>query len=141
MYTLHKAKEEIDAVANHATDIATHVLTLSDDLHAELSRFKKDILDGIDKKFADLERTIQGDAAISDSSAVADLGAKVSLLSSSKHPAGPQGSGSDPEARPAVEAHEHEPAQHTDGAREPEERLSQGGYDPNAEPRSEGHRY
>ncbi len=141
MYTLHKAKEEIDAVANHATDIATHVLTLSDDLHAELSRFKKDILDGIDKKFADLERTIHGDTAVLDSSAVADLGAKVSLLSSTKHPGTAQGSGSVPAARPPVEAHEHEPAQHTNGGREHEDRPSQGGYDPNAEPQSEGHRY
>ncbi len=59
------------------------------------SSFKKDILDGIDKKFVDLERTIQGDTAYLDSSAVADLGAKVSLLSSAKH-AGCTGYGSVP---------------------------------------------
>ena len=141
MYTLHKAKEEIDAVANHATDIATHVLTLSDDLHAGLSKFKKDILDGIDKRFADLERTIHGDTAILDSSAVADLGAKVSLLSSIKHPSGVQGSGSDPELGPPVETRGHEPAQHRDSDGEQEDRPPQGGYHPNAEPQSEGHRY
>jgi hypothetical protein len=28
MYTLHKAKEEIDAVAKHATDIAAHALAM-----------------------------------------------------------------------------------------------------------------
>ena len=140
MYTLHKAKEEIDAVAKHATDIATHVLTLSDDLHAELVSFKREILDGIDKKFADLERTIQGGTAIMDSSAVADLGAKVSLLSSAKNTAVAQGNGGNLEAREPVGEHEHHPEQHPDSGPH-EDRPSEGGYNPNADPQSEGHRY
>ena len=140
MYTLHKAKEEIDAVAKHATDIATHVLTLSDDLHAELLSFKKDILDGIDKKFADLERAIQGEPAILDSSAVADLGAKVSLLSSAKSPVVAQSSGGNHEVRPPAEAHGHPSEQHSESGPH-EDPSSQGGSNPNAEPQSEGNRY
>ena len=140
MYTLHKAKEEIDAVAKHATDIATHVLTLSDDVHSELLSFKKDILDAIDKKFADLERTIHGDTAIVDSSAVADLGAKVFLLSSARHAPTAQSSGSDLEHRPTVQEHEPHKDQHPDFGRGHDDRLLQGGYTPNAEPQSEGHR-
>ncbi len=140
MYTLHKAKEEIDAVAKHATDIATHVLTLSDDLRAELASFKKEILDGIDRKFADLERTIQGDTAVLDSSAVADLGAKVSLLSSVKSTVVAHGNADNPELRAPVGEHEHPAEQHPYSG-PAEDRPSQGGYNPNAEPQSEGHRY
>ena len=140
MYTLHKAKEEIDAVAKHATDIATHVLTLSDDLRAELLSFKKDILDGIDKKFADLERTLQGEPAILDSSAVADLGAKVSLLSSAKSSVVAQSIGGDHEVHSPAVAHDHPSEQHSESGPQ-EDRLSQGGYNPNAEPQSEGNHY
>ena len=140
MYTLHKAKEEIDAVAKHATDIAAHVLTLSDDLRAELVSFRKEILDGIDRKFADLERTIQGDTAVMDSSAVADLGAKVSLLSSVRSTSVAHGAGDHPETRAPVGEHEH-PTEQNPYSGPAEDRPLQGGYNPNAEPQSEGHRY
>ncbi len=116
MYTLHKAKEEIDAVAKHATDIASHVLTLSDDIHVELRSFKEDILKAIDKKFVDLERTIQGDAAIVDSSALADLGAKVSLLSSAKIAAASEGHGSGQGGQTPASEQEHQTEQHRDGS-------------------------
>ncbi len=137
MYTLHKAKEEIDAVAKHATDIATHVLTLSQDMHAELQSFKKELLDAIDKKFVDLERTIQGETAINDSSAVADLGAKVSLLSAAKNAGVSDSRGNDYGEQAPTREHEH----HSDGGPPHDDRSLQGEYNPNAEPHSEGHHH
>ena len=141
MYTLHKAKEEIDAVAKHATDIASHVLTLSADVHAELQSFKKELLDAIDKKFVDLERTIQGDTAIADSSAVADLGAKVSLLSSTKMAAVPERNGSQHDTPKAAHEHEHGTEQHPDGGSSQNTPSSHGDDNPNVEHHSEGNRY
>ncbi len=139
MYTLHKAKEEIDAIAKHATDIASHVLTLSDTMHTELHSFKQDILNAIDKKFVDLERAIQGDAAIVDSSALAELGAKVSLLSSVKTVAAAQGEGSDHGGQMPAQEHDLQPEQHRDGNPQEDHRSSQGEYDPNGQHHSEGH--
>ena len=137
MYTLHKAKEEIDAVAKHATDIAAHVLTLSQDVHVELQSFKKDILDAIDKKFVDLERTIQGETAVTESSAVADLGAKVSLLSAAKNIAASETRGSEDVEQAPTREHEHP----SDGGPPHDDRSLQGEYNPNAEYQSEGHHH
>ena len=86
MYNLLKAKEEIDTVAKHTTDLATHVLALSDSIEHKLESFKKDILSAIDARFAELERAIVGgDHREVETSAISDLGAKVSQL---RHGAG-----------------------------------------------------
>jgi hypothetical protein len=80
MYTLQKAKEEIDAIAKHATDIATHSLAMGDNFDAKLESFKKEIIITIEAKFAELEKSIIGDTHQVETSALADLGAKVSQL-------------------------------------------------------------
>ena len=89
MYTLQKAKEEIDAVAKHATDIAVHAVAIADDVEAKLDSFKKDILSAIEEKFAELSRTIRGDGEEIESTAISDLGAKVSLLTARTTPTPP----------------------------------------------------
>ncbi len=81
MYTLNKAKEEIDLVAKHASEIADHLIAMSGTIDSKLDLFKADIISTIEAKFAELARTIHGDVSTVESSAVADLGAKVSLLS------------------------------------------------------------
>ena len=136
MYTLHKAKEEIDAVAKHATDIASHLMTLSDDVRGDLQGFKKDILDAIDKKFVEFERAFQGDTAIAESSAVADLGAKVSLLSAGKSSPDPESDGgyrhTDQASSDEHNGHaEHQPGDHAPG----------GDHRPNGDHQPGDHRY
>jgi hypothetical protein len=102
MYTLQKAKEEIDAIAKHATDIAAHALAMDDNFEAKLESFKKEIISTIELKFAELEKTILGDAHNVETSALADLGAKVSQLmhGSATHSAPGQGGGTESNARP-----------------------------------------
>lgn len=127
MYNLNKAKEEIDAVARHATDIANHMLALSGDVEARLERMKADILKAIDEKFDDLRRSVHGEEETQGSSAVEDLAAKVSLLmrpgSGSAEEAHHHG-GTDPEWSPDAagsephrehEGGEHRPAEHQGG--------------------------
>lgn len=80
MYTLSKAKEEIDAIATYASDIAAHALTIDKNLMVMLDAFKQEVLTKIDAKFAELEKGILGEAQPSESSAVVDLGAKVAML-------------------------------------------------------------
>lgn len=80
MYTLQKAKEEIDAVAKHATDIAVHTLAIADNIDAKLETFKREIAHLIDQKFAEFSKSIIGDTEHFDTSAVSDLGAKVAQL-------------------------------------------------------------
>jgi hypothetical protein len=80
MYTLLKAKEEIDAVAKHATDIAVHTLAIADNFDAKLESLKKEIAQVIETKFDELSKTFFGDTRNIETSAVADLGAKVAQL-------------------------------------------------------------
>jgi hypothetical protein len=80
MYTLQKAKEEIDAVAKHATDIAVHTLAIADNIDSKLETFKKDISHLIDQKFAEFSKSIVGETEHFETSAVSDLGAKVAQL-------------------------------------------------------------
>lgn len=80
MYTLQKAKEEIDAVASHATAIAAYAIATNEVSDAKLESFKKEIIATIETKFAELERKIVGDGQFSESTALVDLGAKISLL-------------------------------------------------------------
>ena len=80
MYTLQKAKEEIDAVAKHATDIAVHTLAIADNFDAKLESLKKEIAHIIEAKFDELSKTLLGNTENIETSAVADLGAKVAQL-------------------------------------------------------------
>ena len=81
MYNLLKAKEEIDTVAKHTTDLAAHVLAITGGIDRKLESFKKEILDAIDVRFNELERAIVGgEHRDVESSAISDLGAKVSQL-------------------------------------------------------------
>ncbi len=122
MYSLSKAKEEIDTVAKHATDIAAHVLHMSDDMNAKLDSFKAEILSIIEERFTELGRTLYGDAESVETSAVSDLGAKVSLLtrgitprpvSSEDAPQHDPQAPHDPQARDAQQPNHGEP-QHDD---------------------------
>jgi hypothetical protein len=80
MYTLQKAKEEIDAVAKHATDIAVHTLAIADNFDTKLESLRKEIAHIIEAKFDELSKTLLGDTQNIETSAVADLGAKVAQL-------------------------------------------------------------
>jgi hypothetical protein len=88
MYNLQKAKEEIDAVAKHATDLTEYVIALSErhntvsqGVDARLETIKTELLAAIDAKLAEVRHALfGGEEKPLDSSAIADLGAKVSQL-------------------------------------------------------------
>ena len=81
MYNLLKAKEEIDTVAKHTTDLAVHVLGITEGIEQKLESFKKEILSAIDARFNELERTlVGGEQRDVETSAISDLGAKMSQL-------------------------------------------------------------
>ena len=115
MYTLNKAKEEIDAVAKHASDIAVHALAIVGELDAKLDTFKSDILSAIDAKFAELARSIRGEGEPAETSAIADLGAKVSLLTRTAAPPADQPSSGDEHHAPGDPEWHQGPAPESNG--------------------------
>ncbi len=88
MYNLQKAKDDIDAVAKHATDVTEYVIalgemlqTLDGGLERKLEAFKTELLSAIDAKLAEVKRTVLGgDGPSVDTSFVSELGSKVLLL-------------------------------------------------------------
>ena len=109
MYTLNKAKEEIDAVAKHASDIAVHALAMAGEIEAKLDGFKTDILSAIDAKFAELALSIRGEGEPAETSVIADLGAKVSLLAKTAASPAPADQPNGEEHHPLPSGDEHHP--------------------------------
>ena len=110
MYNLQKAKDEIDAVAKHATDVTEYVITLGEMLHgfessfeSKLDAFKTELLSAIDAKLAEVKRTILGsEGETVATSFVDDLGSKVSLLKRRGTTAAPE------DAPSATDTHPHQ---------------------------------
>ena len=88
MYNLQKAKQDIDAVAKHATDVTEYVIALGEMLQssdsrldARLDALKADLLQAIDARLAEVRRAVLGDEGQpAETSFVSDLGSKVSFL-------------------------------------------------------------
>ena len=99
VYNLQKAKDEIDAVAKHATDVTEYVIALGDTVQAldgsldrKLAAFKAELLGAIDARLADVRRAVLGtDGELAETSFVGDLGSKVSLLKRGAPSAVPDG--------------------------------------------------
>ena len=102
MYNLQKAKDEIDAVAKHATDVTEYVIALGDTV--------QELLGAIDARLADVRRAFLGsDGEMAETSFVGDLGSKVSLLKRGA-PSATSGGGSD--AGPEHQQQEHQQQEH-----------------------------
>ena len=88
MYNLQKAKEEIDAVAKHATDLTEYVIaigdvlqTLSSSLEGKLEGIRRELHGLMDGKLNEVKQSVLGnDGPLFETAAIADLGARLSAL-------------------------------------------------------------
>ena len=88
MYNLQKAKEEIDAVAKHATELTEHVIAIGDvlqslsaSLEGKLEGIRRELHGLMDGKLSEVKQAVLGsDGPLVETSAIADLGAKLSAL-------------------------------------------------------------